>query len=349
MTRNAKRGALIGGAVLLLAGGIFFALTNRDAIGDVPVIGDVIGEDPKCPLTSREPASESRVDRPAVAIKIENNPVAYPLSGLENAEVVYEEPVEGGLTRFMAIFHCTDSSKAGPVRSARIVDPPIMLPYTRILGAAGGNDIVIGALNDADVITIDETKARSAMTRVDRPGITSEHTLYANTASIRKIGRRQYDDAPPDDLFEFGDLQGVGRRARTVTLTFSAGSIVTYAWNGHRWGRSDGDAPLANEAGEQVQVDNVIIEEHTINYSDRLGDVLGTPSPEIEDVTGSGRAFLFRDGRVFVGKWTRESEDDPVRFETSKGDAFVLHEGSTWIELLPDKQGDLKGAFTISK
>lgn len=349
MTRNAKRAAIIGGAVLLLAGGIFFVLVNRDAIGDVPIVGDVLGEDPKCPLTSRKPVSEARVDRPAVAIKIENNPVAYPLSGLENAEIVYEEPVEGGLTRFMAIYHCADAPQAGPVRSARIVDPPIMTPYTRILGAAGGNDIVMSALNEADVITIDETRARDAMERIDRPGITSEHTLYADTAAIRKLGRRQFDEAPPDDLFEFGDLQGTGRRARSVTLTFSAGAVVTYEWEGERWSRSDGDAPLANDAGEQIQVDNVIIEEHTVNHSAELGDVLGTPSPEIEDVTGSGRAFLFRDGRVFAGKWTRESTDEPVRFETNKGDAFVLHPGTTWIELLPDKQGDVKGSFTISK
>lgn len=335
--------------MLLLAGGIFFLLVNRDAIEKIPIVGDALGEDPECPLTSRKPTSEARVDRPAVAIKIENNPVAYPLSGLEDAEIVYEEPVEGGLTRFMAIYHCTDSPQAGPVRSARIVDPPIMSPYTHILGAAGGNDIVMGALNDADIVTIDETKARTAMQRIDRPGITSEHTLYADTAAIRKLGRKQFDETPPDDIFEFGDLPGVGRRARTVTLTFSAGAVVTYEWNGDRWARSDGDAPLANDAGEQIQVDNVIIEEHTVNHSAELGDILGTPSPEIEDVTGAGRAFLFRDGRVFVGRWTRESEDEPVRFETNKGDAFVLHPGTTWIELLPDKEGDVKGSFTISK
>lgn len=349
MTSNAKRAAIIGGSVLLLAGGIFYVLTNRDVIGGVPVIGDALAPDPVCPLTSLKPDRESRVERPAVAIKIENNPVAYPLSGLEDAEIVYEEPVEGGLTRFMAIYHCTDSAQAGPVRSARIVDPPIMTPYTRILGAAGGNDIVMDALNEADVVTIDETKARDAMTRVDRPGITSEHTLYADTAAIRQLGRKTFDETPPDDLFEFGSLQGTGRRARTVTLTFSAGAVVTYEWNGRRWDRSDGDAPLANDAGEQIQVDNVIIEEHTVNHSERLGDVLGTPSPEIEDVTGSGRAFLFRDGRVFTGKWTRESVDEPVRFETRGGEAFVLHPGTTWIELLPDKQGDVKGSFTIAR
>lgn len=348
MTRTAKRAAIIGGGVLVLAAGIFFVLLNKDAIDDVPVLGGLAGE-PECPLTSLDPARESRVDRPAVAIKIENNPVAYPLSGLEEAEIVYEEPVEGGLTRFMAIYHCTDAELAGPVRSARIVDPPIMLPYTRILGAAGGNDIVRAALDDADIITIDEVRARTAMTRVDRPGITSEHTLYADTAAIRKIGRRSYDEAPPDDLFEFGDLQGTGRRARSLTLTFSAGTVVTYDWTGKRWARSDGDAPLVNDLGAQVEVDNVLIEEHTVEHSDRLSDSLGTPSPEIVDVTGTGRAFLFRDGRMFAGRWSRESVDDPVRFETRGGDAFVLKPGTTWIELLPDKAGDVKGTFEVAK
>ncbi|MDQ3983107.1 MAG: DUF3048 C-terminal domain-containing protein, partial [Actinomycetota bacterium] len=82
---------------------------------------------------------------------------------------------------------------------------------------------------------------------------------------------------------------------------------------------------------------------------DQLGDVLGTPSPEIEDVTGSGRAFLFRDGRMFTGRWTRETEEDPVHFETRSGDAFVLHPGTTWIELLPDDTGDLKGSFAVAR
>ncbi|MDQ4025518.1 MAG: DUF3048 domain-containing protein [Actinomycetota bacterium] len=348
MTRTAKRAAIIGGGVLVLAAGIFFLLLNKGAIEDVPVLGG-LAADPECPLTSRDPARESLVERPAVAIKIENNPVAYPLSGLEDAEIVYEEPVEGGLTRFMAIYHCTDSAQAGPVRSARIVDPPIMSPYTLILGAAGGNDIVRRALDDAGIVTIDEDRARSAMMRLDRPGVTSDHTLYADTAAIRKIGRSSYEEAPPDDLFEFGDLQGTGRRVRSVTMTFSAGAVVTYDWTGRRWARSDGDQPLVNDLGEQIEVDNVLIEQHTVEHSDELSDSLGTPSPEIADVTGSGRAFLFRDGRMFAGKWSRESEDEPVRFETHGGEAFVLKPGTTWIELLPDKSGDVKGTFNVAR
>lgn len=349
MTSTAKRAVIIGGGVVALAVALFFLVLNKDGIDDVPIVGDVLGSDARCPLTSRDPARESVVDRPAVAIKIENNPVAYPLSGLESAEVVYEEPVEGGLTRFMAIYHCTDSAQAGPVRSARIVDPPIVSPYTRILGAAGGNPTVRKALDDADIITIDEIQAGSAMTRVERPGISSEHTLYASTTAVRKLGRKAFEDAPPDDLFAFGDLEPRGRKASSVTLTFSAGAVVRYDWNGRRWDRYDGDAALVNDVGEQISVDNVLIEEHTVNFSDTLGDVLGTPSPEIADVTGSGRAILFRDGRMISGRWSRESVDDPVRFETRSGDDLVLHPGTTWIELLPDATGELKGSFSVTR
>jgi hypothetical protein len=91
-----------------------------------------------------------------------------------------------------------------------------------------------------------------------------------------------------------------------------------------------------------------LIEEHTINLSG-LSDVLGTPSPEIEDVTGNGRAILFRDGRMIVGQWNRETVDDPVVFTTTTGEDLVLAPGKTLIELLPNQEGDVKGSFTREK
>lgn len=347
MTSKGKRAAAIGGGVLVLAVGAFFLVGNRESVGGLPIVGDVLAP-PECPLTSLEPKKDSVIDRPAVAIKIENNPVAYPLSGLEDAEVVYEEPVEGGLTRFLALYHCTDTATAGPVRSARIVDPAIINPYTLILAAAGGNDTVRGALDEAEVVIIDETGAGSAMRRIERAGITSEHTLYADSAAVRKLGRKQFDEPPPDDLLEFGKLQRPSKKARSVNITFGA-TAVRYDWNGTQWLRFDGEQPLVSEDGTQIAVDNVLIEEHTVNFSETLGDVIGAPSPEIEDVTGSGRAVLFRDGRAIAGRWMRESVDDPVRFETRSGDALVLQAGTTWIELVPDQKGDIKGSFSYGR
>ncbi|MEA2499343.1 MAG: hypothetical protein QOH26_1748 [Actinomycetota bacterium] len=345
-TKN-KRVAAIGGGVAVLAAGALYLVLNKDVASKIPGLNQVV-DPPKCPLSGVEPAKESLLDRPAIALKIENNPLAYPLSGLEEAEVVYEEPVEGGLTRFMAIFHCTDAAKAGPVRSARIVDPAILSPYTLILGDAGGNDIVHNALVKGGVVEIDETDAGEAMFRADRPETTFEHTLYADTAAVRKIGEKEFGDPPPDDIFEFGDVQK-GKKVKTITATFSAGSVATFTWKEGRWYRSQGDEPLIAESGDQFAADNVLIEQHTVNFAEGLTDVLGTPSPEIADVTGTGKAWLFRDGRVIKGTWTRESEDDPVHFETADGDTMLLAEGSTWIELLPDNKGDVKGSLDFAK
>lgn len=323
----------------------FFLL--RSKASDLPVIGGLVDE-VECPLSGRKPAQDALVDRPAVAVKVENNAVAYPLSGLERAEVVYEEPVEGGLTRFMAIYHCTDARKIGPVRSSRAIDPAIMRPYTLILAAAGGNDIVRDVLTDAGVVLIDEGAAGDAMMRVARPGISMEHTLYAKSAALRKAGRKGYDDPPVDDIFTFGELEGRSRRARTIDITFSAGTSVSYRWDGNVWLRFDNDAASSTEAGDQLSADNVLIEQHTVNFSD-VGDVLGARSPEIEDVTGSGKAVLFRDGRAIPGRWVRDALDDPVRFETRAGDEMVLAPGRTWIALVPDEKGDVKGSFSYER
>lgn len=348
LTTKTKRAIAIGSGVAVLAGGAFFLLKNKDGLAGVPGLG-ALADDPKCPLNGKEPAKESSLERPAVALKIENNAAAYPLSGLEDAEVVYEEPVEGGLSRFMAIYHCNDSAQAGPVRSSRVVDPAIMSPYTMILGAAGGNDIVRDALDEAGVVLIDENNAGDAMVRVPREGVSLEHTLYGNTARIRKLGREDYDELPRDDIFKFGDAEGKSKKAGSITVTFSPGNVVTFDWDGEVYGRSDNGAPLMSSDGEQFTADNVIVEEHTVNFVDGLSDILGTPSPEIADVTGSGRAVLFRDGRAYVGQWVRESEEDPVRFETKEGEEMILKAGRTWIELVPDADGELKGSFSYAK
>ena len=344
MTSTAKKGIAIGAGVLLLAGGAFFLLSNKE---DIPIVGEAF-EQPKCPLNGEETDNEELIDRPAVGVKIENNPSAYPLSGLDEAEIVYEEQVEGGLTRFLAIYHCTDSTQAGPVRSSREVDPPILSPYTKILAAAGGNPGVRANLEEFDIVLIDETGAGEAMERIARTGISSEHTLYGNTKKLRKLGQKKYEDPPTEDIFEFGDLPEGGKKTKTISLNFGS-SIIGFEWKEGAWFRTDDDSPLIMENGDQLSFDNVIIEEHTVSLSTRFTDVLGTPSPVIDDVTGSGDAYLFRDGQMFAGRWVRDSEDDPVAFETKAGDAFVLKPGNTMIELLPNDQGEVKGSFERGK
>ena len=348
MSSRVKVGAAVGAGVVALAGGAFFLTGNK--AGDIPLVGDVL--DPKpvtCPLSGLEPRNESVVERPAVAVKIENATIAYPLSGLDDAEIVFEELVEGGATRFMAIYHCQDSDQAGPVRSARTVDPAIMSPITRILAFSGANQIVLDQLDTAGIVQIEENTSGGALERIPREGLTMEHTLYADTSEIRKLGKKKHSDPPPDDLFSFGELEGKAKKASGITITFSGSTQVDYVWSPDGWQRLQASSPFLDDSGEQITVDNVLIEEHVVNLSTEIVDSAGNPSVDIADVTGEGRAMLFRDGKVIKGRWTRDSQDSPVRFETKAGDEMVFAPGSIWIELVPSSEGEVQGSFSYDK
>ena len=338
--------AAVGVGIVAVAAAAFFLLSGRGpALSDIPVIGPP----PTCPLSGEEPRQKALLDRPAVAIKVENAAVAYPLSGLEKAEVVYEELVEGGATRFMAIYHCSDSNQVGPVRSAREIDPTIMTPTTRILGFSGANDPVLKALDEAEIVQVTETVAGDAMRRVPRAGLTSEHTLYASTPKIRKVGQKKFDDPPPGESYESGELPGGAKKAGSIEITFSSATTINYKFTGGSYLRSQNGAAFETESGAQVAVDNVLIEEHEVALSKKIVDVAGNPSVVLADQTGSGRAVLFRDGRAVVGRWSRESLEAPVTFETKQGDRMLFAQGSIWIHLVPSDKGEVKGSFDYAK
>jgi hypothetical protein len=111
---------------------------------------------PRCPLTG-EPAPGGVVpDRPALAIKVDNYPAARPQSGLDHADIVFEEPVEGGVTRFVAVYQCDEASLVGPIRSARLVDVGILEQLSKpIFIHMGGIDPVLAALRSAAIVDDD--------------------------------------------------------------------------------------------------------------------------------------------------------------------------------------------------
>ena len=347
MSGRTKLIAAIVGAVVVVGGGAFLFF-GTDLGKSLPVIGDLGGSD-ECPLSGLKPDDDADKKRPAIAIKVENAQVAYPLSGLQDAELVYEELVEGGVTRFMVIYHCNDSKAVGPVRSARVVDPAIMSPKTKILAYSGQNKPVLEALEEADIVRIDESNSKGSMQRVPREGLTSEHTLYADSAKARDVGAEKFDEAPPDDLFKFGDLEGDTKPARTVHINFSELTNIKYAFSDGSYGRFQPPEQEFVDAtsGDVIKVDNVLIEEHEINNSKTIVDVEGNPSTEIADETGTGRAFLFRDGRVIEGTWKRDSTKEQATYETKSGDEMVFKPGNIWIHLVPSKKGEIKGSFSF--
>lgn len=345
MTTQAKKTIAIGTAVVVVAAVAFVLISSRSG-GGLSLPGISKPPPSTCQLSGRKPHSRSLLSRPALAVKVENNPEAYPLSGLDKAEVVNEELVEGGITRFMAIYGCTDADPVGPVRSSREIDPAIMEPITRILAAAGGNAQVRKILRKYHVDLIDEEAAGSAMFRRSRPGYSSEHTLYGNTVKLRKIGEKKYSDPPPSDVFEFGPPpSGKSQKATSISINFSHAETIQYRYSHGRYLRSDYGHPLKMENGHQLAPNNVLIEEHIYNLS-KITDVAGAHSTHIADPTGAGKAVLFRDGRAYFGKWSRDSIDGVTSFKLRNGDNMVLHTGQTVIELVPNQKGQLKGSFS---
>ena len=124
LTRRGRSVAVIGALVVLGIGAVGAAYITRPAGASLgQAITEIVRPDPICPLTGLRATGDAVPARPALAVKIENSPLARPQAGLNDADIVYEEPVEGGITRFIALYQCADVDRLGPVRSARTTDP----------------------------------------------------------------------------------------------------------------------------------------------------------------------------------------------------------------------------------
>jgi hypothetical protein len=277
---------------------------------------------------------------PAVAVKVENDPAARPQSGLEKADVVYEEIVEGGITRFMAIFHCGDSKKVGPIRSARFDDPKIALPFTNTLAYSGANSIVQKELRKRRVMSITEGMKGAPLFRYPAGSI-SVHSVHADTKVLRKYVPKKADP-PAFDVFRRGAVAGGSKPAKLVKVNFEEGNAIEYAYKKGLWYRSEGGSKFMAASGKQIAVPNLLIQEVRVDNSKTIVDIEGNPSPDI-DLEGKGRALLFRNGKVVPGEWRIAKEGRPPRFVTKKGETMTFADGPIWIELVPSRKGNVKG------
>jgi Protein of unknown function (DUF3048) N-terminal domain/Protein of unknown function (DUF3048) C-terminal domain len=343
LTRRGKVAVAIAGALALVGvGGIALALTGHAPAAIQTVVDKVTGKTdpppppPTCPLTGK-PAPGGKVpQRPVLAVKVENTPDAYPLVGLQNADVVYEELVEGGITRFMAVYQCKESLKVGPVRSARTTDPQLLVQYDPkpILAYSGAQLAVVNDIKHAGVLGFDETTGGDAFWR--DPARVEPHNLFVNTAKLRtKAVKLTAGEGPPRRLFQFDPAVPKGKHVSSVSVPFSFSVAATWQWlpAAGRWERMYQDAPMTLDTGEPITAANVIIQQVVVTNG-KLVDVLGNPSPEVT-LDGTGKAWILRNGVLIPGKWVRRGVGAVTKFETKSGEIIPLMPGNTWVELLP--------------
>jgi hypothetical protein len=279
-------------------------------------------------------------------VKIENSTEARPQSGLDHADVVFEELVEGGITRFAAIFQCDSVKKAGPVRSARFDDPDFIAPVTPALAFAGANAIVTGSLTKHHMKQFTDLNDSQALYRVP-PGNTNEHSLFANVTMLLTQARAKHVHAPAADLFHFGPPPVKIKPAKKVALKFedsSAAEFIRWRWKKGSWKRFESGQPFMAADGHQISAPNLLIQRVNVTLSTMLVDVAGNPSPRIT-FSGHGNALLFRRGGVIRGRW--KQRHGRFIYVTRSGKPLTFATGPIWVELLPSDKGPIKGTISF--
>ncbi|HEV2426652.1 MAG TPA: DUF3048 domain-containing protein [Acidimicrobiales bacterium] len=280
---------------------------------------------PFAPLTGRPDPTRITAHRPAVTVKIDNTPEAHPQYGLRQADVVYEEIVEGGITRLAAVFNSAAPARVGPVRSVRRTDREIVTAIGGIFVFSGGAAYAIKSIETAPVKLFDESNAGTMMFRSsNRP---PPHNLFANVSRLIHQGGRP---RPPHPLFAYGPGPGVKlRAARAFSVDFPSGYAVSYAWDQRTasWDRSIFGAPDRDATGRRVSPANVVV--MWVHY---LGGV-GVEGAEAV-LAGRGTAEVFTRHGAVMATWTRSALTRPVRYRSrATGATIRLAPGQTWVEL----------------
>lgn len=279
------------------------------------------------PLTGLPDANGDSLRRPALSIKIENTPEARPQTGLEAADVVFEEVTEGEITRFVAVFNSTVPDVIGPIRSVRAMDPDLVTPLGGIFAYSGGIPETVALIRQAPgVNSLDETQAGSAMFRDKSKR--APHNLYGHGQDLLAKGGQP---APVRPLFSYLDA-GAAFNGDPVTqfdVGFKQGYAVTYTFDAasHTWKRSYGLAPHSAASGEQIAPTNVIVQ--------FVGCCVPSPEGGAYQTVGQGQAWVFSDGKVVRGQWTRSDRSQPTQYVDAAGAPVKLQPGRTWVEFVP--------------
>jgi hypothetical protein len=284
---------------------------------------------PTAPLTGLPDPGGAALERSALTVKIENTPEALPQWGISQADVVYEEIVNGGITRLAAVFNSQAPGKIGPVRSVRPTDTQVVFPLGGIFAYSGGAQYAINSISTAPVKQIDESSAGSAMFR--DPNLQAPHNLFGRGPQLFAF---KGTPTPPPALFSYrtANTAAVGAPVTSFVVPFPSIYAVTWTWDSTTtsWDRTIFAQSDVTGTGQRESPKNVIVMD--VNYVNGIGTL-----NSYANLQGSGQAMVFSGGREVVGTWSRGSSmADVIQYKAASGATIRLTPGQTWVELLND-------------
>ena len=273
-----------------------------------------------------------------LVVKIDDTNAAHPQIGVESADVVYVEQVEGGLTRLAAIYTSKLPPLIGPIRSARISDIELLAQFGRVgfaySGAQSKMRPVIAAAN-LENLSAERNPPSIYGKDPDRPGpvdmILNPDLLLERANANPKIRI----ETATASVFPFGDEpKGETNTAVAKVKWPSAKYELRWDSTNEKWLIYFNEKPNMAANGEHLYADTAIIQIVSITpsiYGDKFGEI--TP---FSKTTGSGKAVMLRDGFSYLIRWQRNLETDVTTWMSEDGGVANFKPGRTWI-FLTDK------------
>lgn len=276
--------------------------------------------------------------KPSVACKIDNGSTApRPQSGLNSTDIVFDELVEGGLTRLVAVWHSSQPDAIGPVRSIRPMDPDIISSLGGIVCYSGGQYVFVKMMEQAPVFNASETSEQGKGTFSRSTDRIAPHNVIVN---VQKLADAHTELSAPQPHFSFAKTAAeasaalAGAAVKSVTVKFPAATALwTPSKDGSVWLRTQDGQPLTDKLdGEQVHATNVVVLQVKIDRS-YLDAKYGNVPKTI--VVGSGQGYVFSGGKYLTVSWSKASATAPFVLTDAAGAPVLLAPGNTWVELQP--------------
>jgi len=340
--------ALVAVAALALTGCAGDASAPEDEVvttGGGESVEAIVDDATVAALTG-ETIEAGSLSRPALAGKIDNHPSARPQVGLDEADIVFEELVEGGLTRYIAIWHSSLPAEIGPVRSVRPMDPEIVSPFGGIFAYSGGQVRFIQMMQEAPVYNAIHGQLDTEDTFYRTSAKVAPHNVLVKAPELvdqhlnLPAPERQFAYAPSA---EESTAVVAGSPVTSMNPRFSGFSSPTWEWDGTQGTflrfQTNGAADSAS-SGNQIFATNVVVLQVGIDVVEDI------PTTRL---VNQGTGWVATGGSILEINWFKATPESPIVLTTDDGEEVRLGVGNTWIELIPNDSSDVEaGVLTIN-
>lgn len=273
-------------------------------------------------------------DGPVLVVKVDDTRQAHPQIGLEKADIVYIEQVEGGLTRLAAVFSSSIPTHIGPVRSARISDIELLEQFGRVGFAYSGAQklmrpvIASANLEDLGAQTHSSTIYTNDSARIPPYAMVLRADLLMQFVKDRNINLVQSKNMG----WNFGDAPDGGVEISSAHISWPASSYDVHWSNSEsRWLLDHSYQPNVAASGVRLGPKTFVIQLVSITdsiYKDKVGGV--TP---FSATVGEGRGYILRDGRSFEARWSRPDAASGTSWKLTNGKEITFPRGQIWVAL----------------